>query len=280
MGASTPRWTLARANAATSPVATHLPSWRQRPTGTSVYRIPIRVAVRIATGRDGIAQPPQLPRSSTPNGRGRSTVASRTASRTARNDPTNTTRWRKRRSTSNASRVPQRSAPTMPAEPVEATIASIRPVIPGKRSPASHRTTASSQTVTATPRLRLAGPKMTLASATRTTAAAAHHTPVGWMLRGKGGGLPVGRRRRPDRLRSSAPGRVEPLLPRGTCRGMPSMRSSWDQAACQSIAAVASQPRRSCEAVCATRCQSVIPEGAGTVKSLRRRSLGVPAFPS
>jgi hypothetical protein len=28
------------------------------------------------------------------------------------------------------------------------------------------------------------------------------------------------------------------------------------------------------------RLSSVIPEGAGTVKSLRRRSLGVPAFPS
>jgi hypothetical protein len=40
---------------------------------------------------------------------------------------------------------------------------------------------------------------------TSTTAAAAHHTPVGWMLRGKGGGLPVGRRRRPDRLSRDPP---------------------------------------------------------------------------
>ena len=79
--------------------------------------MPTRVAAKIATGRDGIAQPPQLVRSSTPKGRGRSTVASRTASRTARNEPTNTIRWRKRRSTSNAITVSQRNALTIPADP-------------------------------------------------------------------------------------------------------------------------------------------------------------------
>ena len=57
-----------------------------------MYSTPTKVAAKIATGRDGIAHPAQLPRRSTPNGRGRSTVASRTATRTARKDPTNTTR--------------------------------------------------------------------------------------------------------------------------------------------------------------------------------------------
>ena len=67
----------------------------------------------------------------------------------------------------------------MLTDPVEATIASMRPVMPGRRSPASHPTTASSKTVTATPRLRLAGPKVIRPSVTSIAAAAAHHTPVG-----------------------------------------------------------------------------------------------------
>ena len=75
VGASTPRPTRASANAVTRPAATHLPTCRQRPTGISVYSTPTKVAAKIATGRDGIAQPAQLPRRSTPNGRGRSTVA-------------------------------------------------------------------------------------------------------------------------------------------------------------------------------------------------------------
>ena len=180
----------------------------------------------MATGRDGIAQPPQLPRSSTPNGRGRSTVASRTASRTARNEPTNTTRWRKRRNTSNAITVSQRNALTMPADPVEATIASMRPVRPGRRSPASHCTTASSHTVTVTPTLRRAGPKAILASTTRTTAAASHQTPVVWILRGSGGGAPVGRRRRRDRRTSGWSGCAGPASPGRTGGGVGSMRPS------------------------------------------------------
>ena len=96
---------------------------------------------------------------------------------------------------------------------VEATTASMRPVNPGSRSPASHRTTASSHTVTATPRLRRAGPKAILASATSTTAATAHQTPVGWMLRGSGGGCPVGRRRRPDRRTSCTGDGVDSIPP-------------------------------------------------------------------
>ena len=207
--------------------------------------MPIRVAARMATGRDGIAQPAQLPRWSTPNGRGRSTVASRTASRTARNEPTNTIRWRKRRNPSNAITVAQRNTSTVPTDPVEATTASINPVSPGRRSPASHRTTASSHTVTATPRLRLAGPKVILASVMSTTAAAAHQTPVGWILRGRGGGWPVGRRRRPDRRTSGWPGLGGPPSPGSTGRGVDSTCPSCYQATSQSTSSSASTPTRS-----------------------------------
>jgi hypothetical protein len=51
--------------------------------------------------------------------------------------------------------------------------------MPGTRSPASHHTTASSQTVIAMPRLSLANPNVILAIVARITAASAHHTPVG-----------------------------------------------------------------------------------------------------
>jgi hypothetical protein len=71
VGASTPSAILATATTATRAVATHLPVLRQRPSGTSVYNTPIRTAVRMVTSTDGIAQPPQLFCSSTPNGRGR-----------------------------------------------------------------------------------------------------------------------------------------------------------------------------------------------------------------
>ena len=199
----------------------------------------------MATGRDGIAQPAQLPRSSTPNGRGRSTVANRTISRTARKEPTNTTRWRKRRNASNAITVAQRNTSTMPTDPVEATIASMKPVRPGRRSPASHRTTASSHTVTATPRLRRAGPKVILASVMSTTAAAAHHMPVGWIPRGRGGGWPVGRRRRRDRRTSSSPGRAGPTSPGSAGRGVESICPSCNQATNQSTSGLASTPTRS-----------------------------------
>jgi hypothetical protein len=199
----------------------------------------------MATGRDGIAQPAQLPRSSTPNGRGRSTVASRTTSRTARKEPTNTSRWRKRRNTSSAITVAQRNASTVPTDPVEATIASMRPVTPGRRSPASHRTTASSHTVTATPRPRRAGPKVILTSVMSTTAAATHHTPVGWIPRGRGGGAPVGRRRRRDRRTSGSPGRAGPTLPGSAGRGVDSICPSCNQATNQSTSGLASTPTRS-----------------------------------
>ena len=77
VGASTPSAIRARATRVISPAATHLPVLRQRPSGTSVYSTAIRPAVRKATCTDGIAQPPQLVRSSTPNGRGRRPIMAR-----------------------------------------------------------------------------------------------------------------------------------------------------------------------------------------------------------
>ena len=54
------------------------------------------------------------------------------------------------------------------------------------------------------------------------------------MPRGNGGGLPVGRRRRPGRPASGAPGTAGPALPAGTRRGIAPMQSSCDQTARQS----------------------------------------------
>lgn len=54
------------------------------------------------------------------------------------------------------------------------------------------------------------------------------------MPRGNGGGLPVGRRRRPGRPTSGAPGTAGPALPAGTRRGIAPMQSSCDQTARQS----------------------------------------------
>ena len=73
MGASTPRYMRARATSATSPVATHLPIWRQRPSGTRPYKIPTRTTTSAAICSDGSAQAVQSVRNSTPNGRGRCT---------------------------------------------------------------------------------------------------------------------------------------------------------------------------------------------------------------
>jgi len=55
-------------------------------------------AARMATGRDGIAQPDQTPANSTPNGRGRCTAAERAtaSSATAWTEMTPTIRCRKR----------------------------------------------------------------------------------------------------------------------------------------------------------------------------------------
>ena len=53
----------------------------------------------------------------------------------------NTSRWRKRRNASNAITVAQRSTPTMPTDPVEATTASMKPVMPEAQpgQPPHHR---------------------------------------------------------------------------------------------------------------------------------------------
>src|SRR5690348_3092395 len=71
---------------------------------------------------------------------------------------------------------------------------------PGARSPASHRTTASSATVTATAGPRKPPAKTTTETTSSTTAAASQLTPVLWRWRGNGGGCPEGRRRRGERL--------------------------------------------------------------------------------
>ncbi len=51
-----------------------LPDVRSRPLGTRVYRIPINAIVSVATGSEGVAQPPQPPSIWTPNGRGRCVI--------------------------------------------------------------------------------------------------------------------------------------------------------------------------------------------------------------
>jgi hypothetical protein len=64
----------ARAINATSPVATHFPSWRQRPSGTRPYKIPTRTTTSAPICSEGSAQAVQLVRNATPNGRGRCTI--------------------------------------------------------------------------------------------------------------------------------------------------------------------------------------------------------------
>jgi hypothetical protein len=55
----------------TRTVTTHLPVLRQRPSGTSVYRIVTSPTAKRVTCRAGMAHPPQPSRISAPNGRGR-----------------------------------------------------------------------------------------------------------------------------------------------------------------------------------------------------------------
>jgi hypothetical protein len=108
LSALTPSAIRATATTATSPTATHLPVLRQRPSGTSVYSTPMKMAVRKATCSDGSAQPPQLAWRSTPNGRGRRAI---TARPNVRKPPSSTatshtSRCRQRRRTSKASTSP------------------------------------------------------------------------------------------------------------------------------------------------------------------------------
>jgi hypothetical protein len=57
VGASTPSAIRARATSAISTVGTRLPVLRQRPSGTSVYRMPIRIAPRSASADAATGQP-------------------------------------------------------------------------------------------------------------------------------------------------------------------------------------------------------------------------------
>ena len=180
MGASTPRYMRATATSATSAVATHLPVWRQRPSGTRPYRIPTRTTTSAASCSEGSAQAYQSARNSTPNGRGRCTSGASTywMRNPCRIQATSTTSsCRRRRRTSRASSSPHSSTVMATQEPSAASTC-IAASSPGARNPASHLTTASSTTVTAT-----AGPcsppaKTSTDSTTSTTAATSHPTPV------------------------------------------------------------------------------------------------------
>src|SRR5215211_5563949 len=61
VGASAPRAMRLSATSATSPVTTHLPLLRQRPSGTREYRIATNPAAKSMTCSDGSAQPPVRP---------------------------------------------------------------------------------------------------------------------------------------------------------------------------------------------------------------------------
>jgi len=203
VGASVPNATRATPTSVTSPVTTHLPVLRQRPSGTSVYSTAMRVAVMMMTGSDGSAQPPQLDRMSTPNGRGRRAIVARPTVTMFTNcqASSHTSRCRQRRRTSNASSSPKYSVNSTHQEPTRA-----RPrrsaSSPGASSPASHLTTASSTTVTATAEPRIPRANTASASPTSTTAATSQPTPLVCSRYGSGGGAPVGRRRRGDRTAS------------------------------------------------------------------------------
>ncbi len=71
VGASTPRYRWARATSNTTAAAAHLPRCRQRPSGTSAYKIPSRVTTSAAILSDGSAHASHPVRNTTPNGRGR-----------------------------------------------------------------------------------------------------------------------------------------------------------------------------------------------------------------
>jgi hypothetical protein len=55
LGEFTARYTSENDRAATRAAMTGLPTRRSRPAGASEYSMPIRVAVRAATGREGLA---------------------------------------------------------------------------------------------------------------------------------------------------------------------------------------------------------------------------------
>jgi hypothetical protein len=164
----------------TSPAASHLPVLRQRPSGTSVYSTPIRIAARKVTCVDGMAQPPQPAWMTTPNGRGRWATAPSTFSASKLNSCariTTTISCRNRRSTNNASSSPHNS-PLRTHQELIAASARQTPTSPGACSPVSHLTTASSATVTSTARPRSPRANTATVSATSTAAAISHRTPL------------------------------------------------------------------------------------------------------
>jgi hypothetical protein len=55
LGEFTARYISDSDRAVTSPAMTGLPARRSRPAGAMEYSMPIRIAVRAATGRDGLA---------------------------------------------------------------------------------------------------------------------------------------------------------------------------------------------------------------------------------
>jgi hypothetical protein len=181
VGASTPNAMRATATSATSKVAIHLPVLRQRPSGTSVYNSDMRVAARKATGTDGIGQPPQLVRSSTPNGRGRrAAIATRLMiTLPSCEATTHTIRCRQRRRISSARITPKYSVPSTHQEPMRTRPRS-GATSPGPTSPASQPTTASSTTVTATAGPRRPRPNTARVSPTSTSAATSQPTPLVW----------------------------------------------------------------------------------------------------
>jgi hypothetical protein len=119
VGASVPSAIRATATSGTSPAVTHLPLLRQRPSATSVYSTPTRMSVRWVTSIDGIAQPPQLIRRSTPKGRSRRATMFSTPTRYMITFQTtsHTIRCRQRRRTSNASNSPNCSTISVHQEP-------------------------------------------------------------------------------------------------------------------------------------------------------------------
>jgi hypothetical protein len=207
VGASAPRATRPSAFRATSAAATHLPVLRQRPSGTSVYKMATRTVAKKVTCSDGSAQPPQLVWMTTPNGRGRcanSPTMLAAGKTTTLAKMRKTTRCRKRLSASSAS-TSTNDNPLMTHQELRAASARQATTSPGAWSPASHLTTVSSATVTATAGPRMPLPKTMIASATSTTAASSHPTPLVCRWYGNGGGSPDGRRRPTGR---SVPGTI------------------------------------------------------------------------
>jgi hypothetical protein len=197
VGAATPRYSWARATRATTALATHLPVWRQRPSGTRPYRTPTRRVARAASCWAGRAQAYQSARKATPNGRGRCTSG---ASRYWMRKPcttqatSTTSSWRRRRKTSRAPSSPHSSTVMAVQEP-RAARARMPASRPGASSPASQPTTAASMTVTASPGPRQPPAKATTDAAASRAAAISQPTPVVCRWCGSGGGRPEGRRR-------------------------------------------------------------------------------------